>query len=67
MGQAVGKAPPLERAKTSIIKHSDETPPVFVDLSGARRRRLRRIAYLIGAVLVLVLGLLWFSQFGHLR
>jgi hypothetical protein len=67
VGQAIGKAPPNERAKTSIIKPSDETPPVFVDLSGGRRRRLRRIAYLIGAVLVLVLVLLWFSQFGHLR
>lgn len=67
VGQAIGKAPPNERAKTSIIKPSDKTQPVFVDLSGARRRRLRRIAYLVGAVLVLVLVLLWFSQFGHLR
>jgi hypothetical protein len=68
VGQAVGKARPLERAKTELIKQpsNDLTQPVFVDPSGSRRRRLRWIAYLIGAVLVLVLVLLWFSQFGGL-
>ncbi len=68
VGQAVGKAPPLERAKTALIKPStgDLTQPIFVDSSGSRRRRLRWLAYLLGAVLVLVLMLLWFSQFGRI-
>lgn len=68
VGQAVGKARPLERAKTALIKPdtNELTQPIFVDPSGSRRRRLRWIAYLIGAVLVVVLVLLWFSQFGRI-
>jgi RsiW-degrading membrane proteinase PrsW (M82 family) len=68
VGKVVGKAPRLERAKTEVIKQStgDLTQPIFVDPSGSRRRRLRWIAYLIGAVLVVALVLLWFSQFGRL-
>src|SRR5690349_22696253 len=62
VGQAVGKSPPLERAKTSLIKPPSEDRPVFVDASGTRRRRLRRLAYLIGAILLLALALLWVSQ-----
>ena len=67
VGQAVGKSPPVHRAKTSVIKPPSEDPPVFVDGSGTRRRRLRRLAYVIGAVLVLALALVWLSQFGWLR
>jgi hypothetical protein len=67
VGQAVGKSPPIERAKTSVIKPPSDDLPVFVDASGTRRRRLRRLAYVIGAVLVLALALLWLSQLGGLR
>jgi hypothetical protein len=62
IGQAVGKSPPVERAKTNVIKPPTEDRPVFVDPSGMRRRRLRRLAYLIGAILVLALVLVWVSQ-----
>jgi hypothetical protein len=67
VGQAVGKSPPVERAKTAVIKPPSEDQPVFVDASGVRRRRLRRLAYAIGAVLLLALLLLWLSQVGGLR
>jgi|SRR5690348_2811479 len=67
VGQAVGKSPPIERAKTSLIKPPSDDQPVFVDGSGTRRRRLRRLSYLIGAVLLLALALVWLSQFGWLR
>jgi type II secretory pathway component PulL len=67
VGQAIGKARPLEQAKTNVIKQNTNelTQPIFVDPSGSRRRRLRWIAYLVGAVLVVALVLLWFSQFGR--
>jgi hypothetical protein len=42
----------------------EPVPPVFVDPSGARRRRLRRLAYLTGVALLLVLLALWLSQLG---
>jgi hypothetical protein len=37
---------------------------VFVDDSGARRRRLRRISLAVGATLLLILLVLWLSQLG---
>jgi hypothetical protein len=38
--------------------------PVFVDPSGVRRRRLRRWAYVLAAVLVCALVAIWLSQLG---
>lgn len=64
VGRAVGKAQLPERAATSILRGGRQEPtPVFVDPSGARRKRIRRIAYLIGVLLVLALLALWLSQF----
>ena len=66
VGKAVGKAPPMERARTELIGPvgTDPSRPVFVDPSGVRRRRLRRLAYLLGARMVVTLALVWWSQFG---
>jgi len=62
--RAVGKAPLPERAPTSVMRVGPlRPPPVFVDPSGARRKRVRRIAYLAGALLVLALLVFWLSQF----
>jgi hypothetical protein len=65
VGRAVGKAPLPERASTSIIRDGRQEPtPVFVDPSGSRRKRLRRFAYVVGALLVVAMLALWLSQFG---
>jgi hypothetical protein len=64
LGRAVGKAPLPERAATSVIRDGRQpAPPVFVDPSGVRRRRLRRTVYLIGLLLLAALLALWTSQF----
>jgi hypothetical protein len=63
IGQAVGKAQPLERAVTGIVEHDvSSTQPVFVDPSGARRRRIRAYAYAMGVLLILALAAVWVSQ-----
>jgi hypothetical protein len=63
VGRAVGKSALPERAVTGIIKQEPQsTDPIFVDPSGARRRRLRLVAYAIGVVLILVLAAVWASQ-----
>ena len=64
-GRSVGKAPLPERAVTSVLPAADpEAPPVFVDATGTRRRRLRLIAYGVGFLLVAVLVAVWLSQLG---
>ena len=45
-----------------MLEIDSSAPPVFVDVSGRRRRKLRRIAYAIGAALLLALAVLWVSQ-----
>ncbi len=63
VGQAVGKAQLPERAVTEAVRMGvPEAKPVFVDPSGARRRRMRWSAYAAGVVLVLVLLAVWVSQ-----
>src|SRR5262245_34796814 len=63
VGRPRGTARLPERAVTEIIRRDgDEPPPVFVDPSGARRRRVRRTAYAIGVLLVLLLLVIWGSQ-----
>jgi hypothetical protein len=65
VGRSVGKAPLPERAVTSILPAAGaETPPVFVDPSGVRRRRLRLAVYALGLVLAAVLAAVWLSQLG---
>jgi hypothetical protein len=65
VGRSVGKAPLPERAATSILPAAGaETPPVFVDPSGVRRRRLRLAVYALGLVLAVVLAAVWLSQLG---
>ncbi|GAA4260185.1 hypothetical protein GCM10022255_087850 [Dactylosporangium darangshiense] len=64
IGRAVGKAQTPERAATAVIRNGRQDPtPVFVDPSGARRRRIRRKVYLVGVLLLLALLGLWLSQF----
>ena len=65
VGRSVGKAPLPERAATTILPAAEaETPPVFVDPSGVRRRRLRLAVYVVGLVLAVVLAVVWLSQLG---
>jgi hypothetical protein len=51
----------MERAHTEVIG-THVTQPVFVDPRGVRRRRLRRLAYLVGALLIVILAVVWWSQ-----
>jgi hypothetical protein len=66
VGRAVGKVPAPERAHTQVIRDltRPDPQPVFVDPSGGRRRKLRRVAYLVGLALVIALLLVWLSQLG---
>ena len=64
VGRSVGKVPPVDRAHTDVVRMEDLPQPVFVDPSGARRRRLRRLSYAIGFLLLLALAGFWLSQFG---
>jgi hypothetical protein len=65
VGHAVGRARLPEHALTQHLKLDGSEPEaVFVDPSGVRRRRLRRWAYLLAAVLVCVLAAVWLSQLG---
>jgi hypothetical protein len=66
VGKAVGKAVPMERAHTELLRspETDLPQPVFVDPSGVRRRRLRWLAYLLGVLLVVTLALVAWSQLG---
>ncbi|MEU4240181.1 hypothetical protein [Actinoplanes sp. NPDC026619] len=63
VGRAVGKARLPADEVTGLIR-SDVPPaaPVFVDPSGARRRRMRWAVYVAGVLLVLVLAAVWASQ-----
>jgi hypothetical protein len=60
---AVAPAPHMLRTSPIAPKH-EPPPPVFVDSSGRRMRRLRRLAYAIGIAAVLLVAALWFSQTG---
>jgi hypothetical protein len=66
VGRAVGKAPLPENAVTGVIRRDapGAPPPVFVDPTGARRRRVRRVTYTAGVLLVLVVIVVWLSQLG---
>jgi hypothetical protein len=59
----VGRAKPPDPEHTTVLRLDTDASPVFVDPSGARRRRLRRLAYLLGVVIVVALLVVWLSQF----
>jgi hypothetical protein len=65
VGAAMGVARTPDRAHTRVLR-DDEGPrtAVFVDDSGRRSRRLRRAALATGAVLLVLVALLWLSQYG---
>jgi hypothetical protein len=56
-----GAAPPPDPS-TRFLQRPDVTAPIFVDGSGRRGRRLRRVAYWIIAVVLVLLALWWVSQ-----
>ncbi|MCU7730479.1 hypothetical protein ODJ79_42760 [Actinoplanes sp. KI2] len=63
VGRAVGRSALPEHAVTGIVRQDlSSTDPIFVDPSGARRRRVRLVAYAIGVVLLLALAAVWASQ-----
>jgi hypothetical protein len=63
VGRAVGKSALPEQAVTGIIRQElSSTAPIFVDPSGARRRRMRLVAYAVGVLLIVVLAAVWASQ-----
>ena len=65
VGRSVGKARLPERAVTTVLPPAvPEAPPVFVDASGVRRRRVRLAAYAVAVLLVAVLVAVWLSQLG---
>jgi len=65
VGRSVGKARLPERAVTTVLPPAvPEAPPVFVDPSGVRRRRVRLAAYAVAVLLVAVLVAVWLSQLG---
>jgi hypothetical protein len=47
---------------TQLIQPPDLTSAIFVDRSGRRARRLRRVVYALVMLALLLLGLLWLSQ-----
>jgi hypothetical protein len=47
-----------------MFEVKSEVAPVFVDVSGRRRRRLRWVAYAIGITVLVALLAMWLSQLG---
>jgi hypothetical protein len=47
-----------------MIEVDTGAPPVFVDASGRRRRRIRRLTYGIGVAVLIALVAVWLSQLG---
>ena len=62
LGPVVGRVPPIERAHTEIAQFDELPKPVFADASGLRHRRLRRVSFVVGALLLVVLIAFWISQ-----
>ena len=60
----VAAAPVPKAIRTHVINVDDEPPPVFVDSSGRRKRRLRRFAYALCVAALLLVAVLWLSQAG---
>ena len=65
MRRIVAAAPVPKAIRTHVINVGDEPPPpVFVDSSGRRKRRLRRFAYALCVAALLLVAVLWLSQAG---
>src|SRR5436309_16040360 len=65
VGRATGRASLPEHPPTSVLRIGEQLPaPEFVDPSGSRRRRVRRISYLLCVSLLLALLVVWLSQLG---
>jgi hypothetical protein len=47
---------------TRLVRRGAPTDPVFVDQSGRRSRAVRRVAYWLVAIALLLLAALWLSQ-----
>ncbi|GIF01778.1 hypothetical protein [Paractinoplanes rishiriensis] len=62
VGPVIGQVKPIERAKTEVTHLDDQHPAVFADPGGTRRRRLRKLAYVVGALLFALLLAFWLSQ-----
>jgi hypothetical protein len=45
-----------------LVRRGAPTDPVFVDQSGRRSRAVRRVAYWLVAIALLLLAALWLSQ-----
>jgi hypothetical protein len=58
---ARGVAHPIDTS-TRPVPTPEATAPVFVDHSGRRGRALRRVVYILVAVALVLLALLWLSQ-----
>jgi hypothetical protein len=65
VGRVMGVAATPERARTQVVRRpGDGLQQVFVDASGRRRRRLARVAYIVGILAVVLIVVLWLSQYG---
>jgi hypothetical protein len=65
VGRVMGVAATPERARTQVVRRDGDRPQqVFVDTSGRRRQRLRRVAYVVGLLAVVAIAVLWLSQYG---
>ena len=65
VGRVMGVAATPDRARTHVVRRDgDGLQQVFVDASGRRRRRLRRLAYVVGMLAVVLIAVLWLSQYG---
>jgi hypothetical protein len=60
--QAVRGVADKPDVSTHRIRLPDATEAIFLDRSGRRGRRLRRIAYAVVVIAFVLLGLLWLSQ-----
>jgi len=61
----MGVAATPERARTQVVRRPGDRPQqVFADASGRRRRRLARVAYIVGILAVVLIAVLWLSQYG---
>jgi hypothetical protein len=58
----VRAAVPRPDPSTRYLQRPDTTAPIFVDGSGRRGRRLRRVVYWVIAVVLVLLALWWLSQ-----
>lgn len=66
VGRSVGVARTPERARTEVlgVAAPAHRTQVFVDDSGRRGRRLRRVVLVLVALVLVLVAVLWLSQYG---